>query len=80
MIQRAIDRYSNFYEQRSASRERSQKSVKNKENSYTGNQGYKSQPNQELSADKLVKSLKKQESKAQKPSEVEESLGLRDPV
>ena len=33
MIQRAIDRYSNFYEQRSASRERTQKKVQsNKEN------------------------------------------------
>lgn len=69
MIQRAIDKYSNFYEQRSASRERSQKKVQsNKENSNISNKKIDVVPRQqEMSAEKLVKSLQMQEKKANVP-------------
>jgi hypothetical protein len=63
-----IDRYSNYYEARSASRERSNQKVRdeNKENTQSNKQ-------QELSANRLVNKLN-----VQQP--VDESLGLRDPV
>ena len=63
-----IDRYSNYYEARSASRERSNQKVsdENKENTQSNKQ-------QELSANRLVNKLN-----IQQP--VDESLGLRDPV
>jgi hypothetical protein len=63
-----IDRYSNYYEARSASRERSAQKMRdeNKENTQANRQ-------QELSANRLVTKLNVQHN-------VEESLGLRDPV